>query len=378
MEKRIARPRAGRNMLAALLAGLLAVCLTGALTLHGGQKAQAVDVLNDTFSITAKVDTKNNANAPEDINFSLYKVAAALPMDGYDAFTLKATEPYQAILGTQIDSLNGAQADSVSTDDLILMAQAAARVTATADELGVTTAPVGEAAEGLAAGMYLMVITQKGADISANTQRGLEESQNGWVSHAYGNTMRYTFDPQLITVPTKVTVDDSIPTTATPGDWMSDVQVFLKYSEDVRTGELQIVKNLDELQQIQGTTTSHTFVFQIEGTREGQVVFSDVASITIKEGTTGSATIKNIPVDVDITVTEVYSGSSYKPNGNDVIQWPIRVTPTDGPAAGNDPTTVTFANAYDGTGNRGGAAINSFQKGEGESGWTWNKDTEVA
>lgn len=378
MEKRIARSQAGRSVLAAFLAGLLAICLTGALTLHGGQKAQAVDVANGAFSITAQADSTNNANAPENVVFSLYQVAAAIPMDGYDAFTLKATAPFQDILGSQIDGLNGAQADSVTTDDLILMAQSAARVTATSDDLAaVTTAPVrvGQSAENLAAGMYLMVVTQEGADISANAQRGLEQGQNGWVSHAYGSIMRYAFQPQLVTVPTKPT-SNSIPSTADPDPWQENVEVFLKYTEEVRTGSLKIVKQLDAIQQIEDTSASATFIFQVEGKRAGETVLSDVVTIKFTGAGTEEAIIENIPIDVEITVTEVYSGASYKPVG-DITQGPVRVVATDGPNANDEPTTVTFANAYDRTGNRGGSVINSFQNG-GEGGWKLNQDTEVA
>lgn len=366
-----------RKTWAIIVACLLSLCLMCFLNL-GGKKAQAINVSVNDFAITANVD-RNNPDAPRDseVDYSLYLVAKAEPQQGFDAFTLSATSSFADALGSQINALNNTQSPTISADTLNSLAQAAAQVVqSTADMSASATRSLGTTASGLQAGLYLMVVTPAGADVASIEGHGLETADGKLVSYAYGSTMRYTFEPQLVTVPTKSgsSIVTGTASTADTTPWQSSVDITLKYTETSRTGSLQIIKDLPELAEIEGVVSGTTFIFNIEGSRDGVVVFSDVATIRFTEPGSNRVVIDNIPIDLDITVTEVYSGAVYRPVG-DVSQH-VTIVPTDGLDEGDEPATVTFTNAYDRTNNRGGSVINSFNNGEG--GWVWNHDAEVA
>lgn len=368
------RQSAKHKTWAIVVACLVSLCLMCFLTI-GGKKAQAINVSASDFAITANID-RNNPDAPKDseVDYCLYMVAKAEPLQGYDAFTLSATGSFADPLGAQINALNGAQSSSIDAGTFQALAQSAAQVVhSTAGIAPAVTKAVGSTASNLQAGLYLMVIIPAGSDAATIEGHGLEIADGKLVSYAYGATKRYTFEPQLITVPTKPGGN-----TASPGDWQGSnsdpLSVTLKYTEAPRTGSLEIIKDLPDLAVIEGVATGATFIFNIEGTRDGVVVFSDVQAIRFSEPGSNSVIIENIPIDLDITVTEVYSGTVYKPVGDESQH--VVIIPTDGLDAGAQHATVTFANAYDHTNNRGGSVINSFSNGPEE--WVVNQDPEVA
>lgn len=373
MEKRSSSFISNKKALASL-AAILSLCLVFFFAYAGGQKAQAVNV-SAGCSITANVDTARYPNPPDNLQIALYKVADAVPEDGYDAFTFASTQNFTS-MRSDIDALNGQT--TASTSALEAMAQTAAGIVASAQTplapVAGTPASAGSAISGLDAGIYLLVAS--GADISddAEIHGSLTNLGGKWVSEAYSADNKFTFEPQLVSVPTKDAAAGSIPTTATPGEWIYNVNVTLKCDYAPRTGSLRITKNLLEMAQIQGVANEATFVFDIKGYRGDELVYTNVASIKFTAAGSDSVVIDNIPAGLTVVVSEVYSGTSY----TTVTDTPQSTTivATDHPTITVDPATVNFENTYDGNSNRGGSVTNSFEFGDEE--WTWSNDGQVA
>ena len=73
----------------------------------------------------------------------------------------------------------------------------------------------------------------------------------------------------------------------------------------------------------------------------------------------------NIPAGAQVTVTEVYSGSSYQVVGDNVATTVI---------SAEDPAEVSFVNTYDDENNGGSSIVNHFDYTEGT--WTWTQQTD--
>lgn len=174
---------------------------------------------------------------------------------------------------------------------------------------------------------------------------------------------KYVFQPYLTALPSSQYTQ----TGAGSDEWEYDRTISLKGEAEVQTGKLTIHKTL---QNYNTTLGEMTCVFQIEGRdAAGDVVYSNVASITLDSADTRSVTIENIPAGLDVTVTEVYAGASYEVVGDNLQSTMIQSDASV--KAGNSQASVSFTNQYGG-GNRGGYGVtNAFTVGEdGEWGWT--------
>ena len=190
------------------------------------------------------------------------------------------------------------------------------------------------------------------------------------------HTVKYTFTPYLTALPSS----EYTLTGSGSEDWEYDTVVGLKAGEETQYGKLNITKVLSNYNETLGRTS---FVFQIEGRDEtGTVVYSNVISTT-HEGT-GPETVKldKIPAGLTVTVTEVYSGASYRVVGSDTdsdVIWSDSAV-ADGTAGGKGPNGeagVTFTNEYDG-GNRGGYGVTNQFDSDGNGGWIWENPTTPA
>lgn len=134
------------------------------------------------------------------------------------------------------------------------------------------------------------------------------------------------------------------------------------------------------------TNNEATFVFDIKGfsTQEDAnaaaagaaitPVYSNVASVSFDAAGTNRVTVDNIPAGIYVVVTEIYSGTSYKPVGTTPQIVPI--VATDNNAASANGVSVAFQNAYnadDPSPNKGGSVTNSFKVGD-DGEWVWSKD----
>ena len=81
-----------------------------------------------------------------------------------------------------------------------------------------------------------------------------------------------------------------------------------------RYGDLEIVKDLTEYN---ASLKDALFVFQVEGTRNGEKVYSDVVSIKFNQAGEKSVLVKHLPAGTKVTVKEVYAGGSYSNTSGD-------------------------------------------------------------
>lgn len=190
------------------------------------------------------------------------------------------------------------------------------------------------------------------------------------------HTVKYTFTPYLTALPSS----EYTLTGSGSEDWDYDTVVGLKAGEETQYGKLNITKVLTNYNETLGRTS---FVFQIEGRDEtGTVVYSNVISTT-HEGTEPKTVILDkIPAGLNVTVTEVYSGASYRVVGSDTdsdVIWSDSAVEA-GTAGGKGPNGeagVTFTNEYDG-GNRGGYGVTNQFDSDGNGGWIWENPTTPA
>ena len=163
------------------------------------------------------------------------------------------------------------------------------------------------------------------------------------ATRAYSDVYEFIFEPQMITVPTRVDDDGKQQyNTAYGTKWSNELDIVAKPDWKPRYGDLKIVKTLNGY----FGTKPAMFVFEVKAEKNNKIVFSDVITLKFSADGTKSATLaKRIPVGAKVTVTEVYS-SSYKQSGTVVYT-------LDGEAIGEngDPTvainkilTATFVN----------------------------------
>ncbi len=193
-------------------------------------------------------------------------------------------------------------------------------------------------------GLYMLVL--RGSELERKTN----DEENSYVTEmtkldASGNPVEkfiatrafsadyeFIFEPQMITVPTRV--DDAGNqqyNTAYGTKWTNELNIVAKPDWKPRYGDLRITKTLNG----HFGTKPAMFVFNVEAELNDKTVFSDVITLKFTEDGIKSATlVKRIPVGAKVTVTEVYS-SSYKQNGT-----VIYTLDENAIEAGKDPTVA--------------------------------------
>lgn len=162
----------------------------------------------------------------------------------------------------------------------------------------------------------------------------------------------YEFTPYLVSLP------NNYYGTAGNDDWVYDVTTGLKPGREDRFGSLVIDKTLTSYNETLGSTT---FVFQIEGVKDGEKVYSDVVSVVFDAAGTKSITVDKIPAGAEVTVTEIYSGASY-----DLASAPSQTVVIT--AGESEAVHVAFTNEYNDKLNGGASVVNHFANEEGV--WT--------
>lgn len=186
-------------------------------------------------------------------------------------------------------------------------------------------------AEGLATGMYLVIAESVESD-----------------------TYIYDFIPYLVALPNNyyaATGDDS---------WVYDVDTELKPEQRERFGSLVIEKTLTSYNE---TIGGAQFVFSVEAVKDGKNVYSNVVSLSFDGVGSKSVQIDHLPAGAQVTVTEVYSGSSYKVSTEAAQTVQIIAEGQDG-----NPVKVSFENEYDDRPNGGSSILNHFKYDGGK----WN------
>lgn len=346
------RKESMKRLVCPLLTFMLAVGLIVAAPGLSGE-AKAVD-LNTDCSLTiapggAELEDLSEANVVVD----LYKVADAVPVSGYDTYTYEFAEGYGDLKEIFDRNPNNAEWGE--------MAQAAAEY---ALEKGAPTAeakPVNEKVGGLGCGLYLLIA--RGNDVEDyKTTVTTEDGEENIATIANSKTHVYTFAPELISLPGRQATDEDgnvSNTTAGNGEWLYDMQATLKPQQGSRFGSLEIVKNLVTY----NVDVPAVFVFQVEGTLDGENVYSNVVTLEFTEPGQKVALIENIPVGAQVTVTEVYSGASYTVTSAEVQNATIDAANVASVEFTNDHTTTTH----------GGGGVNNHFTYDTENGWQWEQ-----
>lgn len=163
---------------------------------------------------------------------------------------------------------------------------------------------------------------------------------------------------------------DYTQTGAGSDDWQYDRTIYLKGEAQPQFGKLTINKTLSNYNETLGLTTS---VFEIVGKdAQGNVVYTNVASITHNGAGTESVTIENIPAGITVTVTEVYAGASYEIDGENVKT--ATIVSDEAVGTGNAEASVAFTNKLNGGHDSGYGLMNEFKAGE-DGDWEWTKPT---
>lgn len=175
-------------------------------------------------------------------------------------------------------------------------------------------------------------------------------------------TSEYTYDftPYLVSLPNNYYSKEKDDT------WVYDVTTGMKPQQTQRYGDLEIFKDLTEYN---ASLKDALFVFQVEGTRNGEKVYSDVVSIKFNQAGKKSVLVKHLPAGTKVTVKEVYAGGSYSNTSGDTQETVIVAEGiTDNPAS------VSFTNTYNGKLIPGNGIVNHFENKDGE--WSWEQQTD--
>lgn len=169
----------------------------------------------------------------------------------------------------------------------------------------------------------------------------------------------YKFTPYLLSLP------NNYHGTTGNDDWVYDVTTGLKPGKEERLGSLIIDKTVTSFNETLG---SATFVFQIEGVKDGEQVYSDVVSAVFDTAGTKSIRIDGIPAGTEVTVTEIYSGASY-----DLASAPSKTVVIKA-SDEEEAVHVTFTNTYNNKLNGGASVVNHFANEEGV--WTVEQQSD--
>ena len=306
--------------------------------------------------------------AGADVVVDLYQVARAVKTSGQDTYHYELTGEY-ASLNLPDSPEEGAQ-PAASWEET---AQQAAAIALDAASPCTPVSGSGESAGtkvgNLAPGLYLLVARGRNLTELADYKIEIEQTDSLTQEESkriatIANSQQYTyaFLPQLVSLPTKEADANGVINTANPGDWIFEASVNLKPERLDRYGSLEIVKTLLEYETMGGVQESATFVFEVTGMLDDQVVYSNVESITFTAAGQERVVLDRIPAMAQVTVREVYSGSSYQ------LTVPGDRTAT---IAADDVVSVEFENEYDGRRTNGHGIKNQFVYDEEAGAWHW-------
>lgn len=181
-------------------------------------------------------------------------------------------------------------------------------------------------------------------------------------------TRKYVFTPYLTALPSSEYTQIG----EGSDEWQYDRTIYLKGEAQPQFGKLTIDKILANYNETLGPTTS---VFEIVGKdAQGEVVYTNVASVTHDGVGKKSVTLENIPAGIEVTVTEVYAGASYEIVDKDLQIATITIVSDAAVTFGKSAASVEFTNKYNGGNNSGYGLMNEFKVGD-DGAWEWTKPT---
>lgn len=320
----------------------LAVTLSG-LALPRAYGANPVDV---SRKCSVEFNLQNNVYETESVEADFTELnEIQIPVHLYQVAKMKETGAYEAAAGFEELALDEIESSTTAAEWEAKAAKAKELIENGVEAISETEVLVENGtgkAENLEAGMYLM----------------LAES----VDSPYYS---YSFKENLVSLPNNYYY------TSGSDEWVYDLTeknaVGLKPNREERFGDLIINKTLTSYNSTVGGATFvfHVKVEKLDGTEETNVYKMEFAG-------PGSdlLIIPNLPAGAKVTVTEVYSGSSYKlVSENDQKTVIVASKDVTDSSEAIEAAEVSFVNEYDGGHNGGSGVENRFYK-DGESiGW---------
>lgn len=386
---------------------LAAVLVFLSLPLAG--KASEVINLDTKCSLTVfpgKQELWNDMGGAS-LQIDLYRVADAIPVSGYDTYDWKNTQPFASVtIPRDFENANWKKA----AQDAAAIVLGVPRPNETewdpsnqvskVKESGVYVQNQGDVVVGhlvsdpenvsdlratfanLDPGLYLILAHGSNVENYAAVAESEDTESSGdivTVANSRGN--RYTFFPELVSIPTKAKNEDGVQNTANRSPWLYDSSVFLKPAQTPRAGSLRIYKELETYNQREKTNEEGvtrrvldpaTFIFDVKvydskadyDAGNATPVYHDKVSIVFDAYGEKSVLIGNLPVDSYAVVTEEYSGGIYTTD-----------TVKETTIEANEEMPVNFKNDYDDRHGGGGSVTNKFGYGT-KDGWTWNQVTD--
>lgn len=260
-------------------------------------------------TVTFRIEEEYTELKGQEIPVALYKVAE---VDPYGRYTPAAG--YES-LKAPLQNVSSA----TTADDWKTMAEQAASLQETGSLEAARTVNLGETAEELQTGLYLVR-----------------------VEPVESETCIYQFTPYLIALPDNERGRDEEAEDA----WIYEVSVKPELTD--RYGSLEVQKTLVRYNQTLGPVTC---IFQIEGEKDGRLVYSDVVSVTFDSPGTRSIRIPRIAAGARVTVTEVYSGAGYAAQG---------ASSQSAAVVADSTLSLFFSNDYAGGTGGGTSVVNHF------------------
>ena len=304
-----------------------------------------------TIEACGSEDTELAADVEEaNVYTDLYLVARAVKDSMYDTYSFELTDRFMDI---------GVIPERPDADQWKELAEKAGEI------LFSDLSGSGPDAEGMAGteidlsepGLYLAVA--HGKDLEEYlVEEQTEEGSTVTLTAAYSKSYQYLYGPELIAVPSKEPDENGVINTANKGDWMYDVTAVLKPEQRPNLGKLEIVKDLLKY----NVKEAVSFVFEAEISYKEKQLPSRIVMITFENAEKRSVILEDIPVGAEVTVSEIYSGLTYRLMSADSQSGIINA---------EEILTVSFDNEYDDRDGGSTGILNMFDYNE-ETGWQWN------
>lgn len=313
---------------------LLAVALTfPLLTLPGAKAANAIDT-DAECSIEFDISGNSSELLSASIPVNLYKVASVDVSGNYTATGTFAKLDLSSVSADNLDTAAATWSERAAEAKKLLKDDTEPTTTVTLTQGRGT-------ATGLNTGLYLV-----------DTPKVITTNYT------------YTFTPYLVSLPTNNYYSGN----GASDDWIYDLTkehnsaVGLKPEQHVRYGNLVINKELVDHNATFGNNA--TFVFQIDITTLDKKTETRIEELTFNAAGSDSVTIEKIPAGSTVTVTEVYSGASYKLTSENKVKATIVANDEKEAGQAGETAVVSFTNEHDGRTNGGYGVKNNFKLDE--------------
>ncbi len=355
-----------------IILSLMVVLCIALYTMGANAQATGIGISQQDMSLTVSADVPEEDGT---ICYDLYRIAEISD----DGFAFQVTDKFSELEGEL--SKASTTSDSGNAPDWRPLAQKAFALAVgeegTVVEGTVVNEPSGADYTGeplnkgntVSKGLYLLVAreTQNDKSVVKSVSARNADGGNNYADAQYAvsitaGTNVYTILPQIVCVPTKISLDGSkVVSTAEEGTWIYDQQIALNMDVAPASGAIQITKTLD------GYTGDEKVVcvFQVDAYYPGNTQYSsEVYSVAFDgSGSKKSLTIGGLPIGATVDVKEVYSGANYTLSTSSSVS--LEVT-------GGVPAEAAFTNERDND-RTGGGVTNHFtyQVNGGEGSWNW-------